>query len=165
MSMADRRQIPRMRPLEVRRLTAGEQALARIVFGTKTDFSAVKLRQLPKGLNFGAMVPLGQGILFSDWVAAADFTDSPVGEQGWFIHELAHVWQARAGMVLAAAKARALGARAYKVQLIPGKPFAAYNLEQQAELARFVFHGRTGRPLADAPPHAAVEALWPVPPL
>lgn len=153
-----------MRLWQMRRLSPAECALARPVFGGKTDFAKVKVRQLPKGLGFGAMVPLGGGIVFSDWPAAVDFTEAAPGEQGWFIHELTHVWQAQAGVLLAAAKTRALGAAAYKVQIIPGKPFSAYNLEQQAELARFIFHARAGQPLAEGPKPQALEALWPVSP-
>ena len=54
--------------------------------------------------GFAAMVPLGKTILFSKWRARRDFSRAPVTEQAWLIHELAHVWQARRGVVLAIAK-------------------------------------------------------------
>jgi hypothetical protein len=149
-----------MRDFSRRPLTAGEIALARPVFGEEIAYSRVRVVQLG-GAPWGAMVPVRDQILFGRWRAARDFSDVEAGEQGWFIHELAHCWQAARGVVLAAAKLSAIGASAYRLRLKPGASFRAYNIEQQAEIARFVFHARRGAPHPDGPPPTVLERLWP----
>jgi hypothetical protein len=105
------------------------------------------------------MVPLGRTIVFSKWRAARDFARAPLREQGWFVHELAHVWQAARGTVLAAAKLGAIGKRAYAY-----KPRAcdlrAYNIERQAEIVRHLFLARANAPERNAPPLAWLETCW-----
>lgn len=138
-----------------RGLTAGEIAMARGMFATSIAYERVRIFQaLPIG--FGAMVPLGLTIIFARWRAAHDFADAPVEEQGWFIHEMAHVWQAARGVLLPLAKLKALGAGAYHVRLKPGQPLAAYNIEVQAEIARMVWCARCGA----SPPDMALGAVW-----
>ena len=144
-----------------RRLTGGEKDIGRIVFGREIDLDAVRIQQIPPA-PFAAMVPHRRTILFSMWRAARDFADAPVLERGWFIHELAHVWQARRGVVLAAAKLRALGREAYAYRWEPGRLFASYNIEQQAEIARHLYLARIGEPDTRAPTLERLEALWPI---
>jgi hypothetical protein len=76
-------------------------------------------------------------------------------EQGWFIHELVHVWQAARGVVLPLAKLSALGRNAYRVNWHEKDRFGAYNIEQQAEIVRALFLARA----ADAA-DAVLETLW-----
>ncbi|MDX2234223.1 MAG: hypothetical protein NW200_06965 [Hyphomonadaceae bacterium] len=152
---------PRMDTFARRSLTAGERAIARGMFGREIDVDAVRIQQIPPA-PFAAMVPHRRTILFSMWRAARDFTTAAPGERGWFVHELAHVWQARRGVVLAAAKLKALGRDAYAYRFEPGKPFAYYNIEQQAEIARHLYLHRIGEPDARAPSRANLEALWPI---
>lgn len=151
----------RMADFARRPLTAGEFAIARVVFADRIVYDRVRIVQASIA-PWGAMVPFGRSILFGRWRAPLDFTDTDVFEQGWFVHEMAHVWQAAEGVVLAYAKLSALGSSAYRVSLEPGKPLRAYGIEAQAEIARFVFLARTGRPDPNAPPRAALEALWPI---
>jgi hypothetical protein len=141
-----------------RRLTPGEIGLARGIFADSLDWERVRVFQGP-GLNFNAMVPAGATIVFSRWRAAWDFAETGLDEQGWFVHELAHCWQAQRGTVLAAAKLSALGRAAYR----PPKDtaFAAMNIEAQAEIARLLFLARRGAKCAPFE-RAELEALWPV---
>lgn len=149
----------RMQVGERRALTAGERALAAEIFVARLPLDALSLYQAPR-LPFQAMVPMGKTIVFSLWRAARDFAHADRSEQGWLIHELAHCWQARHGVVLPLAKLRALGTRAYQYRLESGKPFSAYNIEQQAEIVRHLFLARAGAPEHGAPPLAQLEALW-----
>lgn len=147
--------VARMAIGQRRGLTAGEIALARAMFGPAIAYERVRILQAWP-LGFGAMVPLGLTIVFSRWRAARDFSLAPMEEQGWFIHEMAHVWQAGRGVILTLAKLRALGRGAYSVRLRPGWPLAAYNIEAQAEIARLVWRARAGW----ANPDHELEALW-----
>src|SRR5690349_14430013 len=101
-----------MHPWECRALSTGEIALGRGVFGDAIGWDKVRVLQAPP-LPFGAMVPLGKTIVFARWRAARDFAEAPLIEQGWFVHELTHVWQAARGTILATAKLGALGKNAY----------------------------------------------------
>mgnify|MGYP001809696460 CR=1 FL=1 len=131
-----------MRPWARRALTAGEIALARTIFAEQIDYAAVHIFNAPL-MPHGAMVPLGATIVHgAQWPPPTDFTADTLDRQAWFIHEMAHVWQAATGVTLAAAKLSALGAGAYRVSLEPGRSFFDYNIEQQAEIARFLFLAR-----------------------
>lgn len=153
------RTLARMAPFERRPLTSGEIALGRSVFGDEIDWAAVRLFQGPQ-LNFGAMVPLGLTIVFSKWRAAEDFATAPLDEQGWLVHELMHVWQARRGVVLAAAKLAALGAGAYVYKPRDRAKLAHYNIERQAEIARHLFLARAGAPEKSQPSKEWLEDVW-----
>ncbi|MGQ0531247.1 MAG: hypothetical protein ACT4OF_00975 [Caulobacteraceae bacterium] len=148
----------RMKPGERRALTSGEIALGRSVFDDEIAWSKVRILQAP-ALGFGAMVPIGRTIVFSKWRAAYDFAGAPMWDQGWFIHELAHVWQAARGVVLAGAKLGALGKGAYLYR--PRQPkLSAYNIERQAEIARHLFLARAGAPEEGAPSREWLEETW-----
>ncbi|MEZ5959486.1 MAG: hypothetical protein R3C30_03540 [Hyphomonadaceae bacterium] len=147
-----------MKPGQRRALTTGEIALGRSIFGDEIAWSKIRIHQA-SGLGFGAMVPLGRTIVFSKWRAAYDFSVAPIWDQGWFVHELAHVWQAQRGVVLAAAKLNALGKRAYAYK--PRSPkLSAYNIERQAEIVRHLFLARAGMPEAGAPQEQWLEETW-----
>lgn len=149
-----------MRLWERRALTAGEVELGRLVFGDEILWPLTRVLQGPGGLGFGAMVPAGRTILFSGWRARRDFAAAGAGEQGWFVHELMHVWQAGRGVVLAGAKLGAIGKSAYRYKPRTGAQLAEFNIEQQAEIARHLFHARTGLHEADAPSKDWLEAVW-----
>lgn len=149
---------PRMKPGQRRRLTDGEIHLGRTVFGEEIDWVRVRVLQAPS-LGFGAMVPLGRTIVFSRWRAAQDFTDAPLDEQGWLVHELMHVWQAAHGVALAFAKLGALGKLAYTYTPKPHAKLKDYNIERQAEIARHLFLARAGSQ-AELPPHPWLEDVW-----
>lgn len=147
-----------MKPGQGRKLTNGEIALGRSVFGDEIPWTKVRVFQAP-ALGFGAMVPIGRTIVFSKWRAMRDFASAPIWDQGWFIHELAHVWQAARGVVLAGAKLGALGKGAYCYT--PHTPkLRAYNIECQAEIARHLFLSRIGHHEPGMPDAKWLEAVW-----
>ncbi len=140
-----------------RALTAGEVALGRALFGEEVAWGTVRVAQLPP-LGFAAMVPTGRTILYSRARARLDFVQAPLAEQGLFVHELAHVWQAERGVVLALAKLLAIGRGAYRVEMRAGARFAAYNIEAQAEIVRLLFLTRAG--VDTGAPRAWFEEVW-----
>lgn len=148
-----------MQVWERRGLSAGEIALGREIFADAIDWAAVRVLQLPP-LPFGAMVPFGRTIVFGRWRAVRDFAVASLNEQGWLVHELAHVWQAARGKVLGLSKLAALGKQAYVYKPRAGAKLASYNIESQAEIARHVFLARAGEkgPLAADP--AWLEDIW-----
>lgn len=145
---------------ERRVLTPGEIKLGRVVFGDEIAWPRIGVMQAPSFLGFGAMVPLGRTILFSRWRARRDFAETGLGEQAWFAHELAHVWQASRGTLLAGAKLGALGKRAYAYKADKGACFRDFNIERQAEIARHLFLARMGKPDPAAPDLDWLETVW-----
>lgn len=152
---------PRMRLFEQRSLTRGEIALARPVFGDAIAYDAVRILQGPRWPFYGAIAPFRRTIVHGAWPAARDFALASLDEQGWFIHEMAHLYQAAQGAVLAWSKLRALGPNAYRFDLKAGDRFEAFNIEQQAEIARALFLARM-RGSRQPEVLAALEAIWPV---
>lgn len=142
-----------------RALTEAEIALGRSVFADEIAWRRVRVLQAP-ALGFGAMVPLGDTIVFSGLRAAEDFAEAPLEAQGVFVHELAHVWQAQRGVLLAGAKLRALGRKAYRYAPKPGARFGAFNIERQAEIARHLFLARRGVAWEAMPPRDWLEEVW-----
>ena len=80
-----------------------------------------------------------------------DFSTEPLGRQGFFIHELTHVWQAQKGGRFYLPLMRHPFCR-YGYMLKPGKPFARYGLEQQAEIVRHRFLSEHGAAVPVIPP-------------
>jgi hypothetical protein len=152
-----------MRLFEGRALTPGEIALARSVFGDAIAYEKVRILQGPRWRLYGAMAPFRHTIIHGAWPAARDFAGAPADEQGWFIHEMAHVFQAARGVVVALSKLRAMGRKAYHFKLKAGDRFEDFNIEQQAEIARALFLARIG-PKNQSVALAALEAVWPVKP-
>lgn len=148
-----------MRVFERRRLSEGEIALGRGMFGDDVKWERVRIVQFP-ALFFFAMVPFGNTIVYAKLRARADFAKASSFEQGVFIHELTHVWQAARGVVLAFAKLRALGRDAYRYQARWGAALKEYNIESQAEIARHLFEARIGKPDREAPPAQLLEEIW-----
>jgi len=150
----------RMRDFTRRPLTAGEIALGRSLFADAVAWERIGVVQAPKVAGFGAMAPNGCMIVFAAWRAALDFARCGIEEQGWFAHELAHLWQAARGVHLPLAKLRALGRAAYRADWSADRPFEAFNIEQQAEIVRFAFLARCGRPDPTGPDVRRLAALW-----
>lgn len=149
-----------LRVFERRPLTAGEIALGTSVFAQEIAWDRVGVAQAPRWLGFGAMVPIGRTIVFGRWRARRDFSDAPLAERGWFVHELAHVWQAARGVVLAGAKLGALGDKAYAYAAKPGVRLGQYNIERQAEIVRHLYLARLGVRDNDMPEHTWLEETW-----
>ena len=144
-----------MAKLERRPMTSGEVALARSVFGESIDYSKVSLvrgKFWPFHPPRVAMAPMGH-IYFhpNDGGWSDDFTHEPLARQGFFIHEMTHVWQAQKGCRFFLPLMRHPFCR-YDYRYREGKSFASYGIEQQAEIVRHRFLADHGATLAFAPP-------------
>lgn len=137
-----------------RLLTEGEIALARSIFGNAIDFERVRIVRgkwwpfQPRGI---VMAPTGN-IHFhpSDPRWSEDFSKAPLELQGLLIHELTHVWQAQTRGRFYLPLMRHPFCR-YSYDLVPGRPFDLYGLEQQAEIVRHAFLARHGVRLSAVP--------------
>lgn len=140
-----------------RGLTGGEQTLVRSIFGDAIDGSKVRLvrgKFWPFHPPKVAMAPMGDIYFHPDgggW--SDDFAKESLGSQGFFIHEMTHVWQAQKGGRLYLPLMRHPFCR-YSFDLKPGKTFGSYGLEQQAEIVRYAFLARNGAEVAICPPEA-----------
>jgi hypothetical protein len=127
---------------ESRPLTSGEIALARSIFGDAIDYSRVRLvhgKWWPFQPRRTAMAPMGNIYFHPDgggW--SEDFSSEPLDRQGFFIHELTHVWQAQRGGRFYLPLMRHPFCR-YRYEIVSGRPFGRYGLEQQAEIVRHAF--------------------------
>ena len=136
-------------------LTPGEIGLARSVFGDAIDYRQVRLvegKWWPLQPRRSAMAPMGNIHFHPDgggW--SDDFAAEPLHRQGFFIHELTHVWQAQAKGRFYLPLMRHPFCH-YRYRLVPGRRFERYGLEQQAEIVRHRFLANHGVVLADSPP-------------
>jgi len=138
-----------------RSLTPGETELARSIFGSAIDYSKVQLirgKWWPFHPKNAAMAPMGN-IWFhpegGGW--SEDFSMEPLLAQGFFIHEMTHVWQAQNhGRFYLPLMRHPLCRYAYHLE--EGKPFARYGIEQQAEIVRHRFLADRGVAVAVPPP-------------
>ena len=142
--------------MERRSLTPGEIILAHSIFGDAIDYSKVRLVKGKWWLfqpRNAAMAPSGS-IYFHPHAGgwSEDFSKEPLPRQGFFIHEMTHVWQAQRGGPLYLPLMRHPFCR-YSYALKPGKPFRRYGLEQQAEIVRHRFLAGRGVPVPIVPPH------------
>ena len=138
-------------------LTPGEIELARSIFGDAIDYPRVRLvrrKWWPFQPPGTAMAPAGNIHFHPEqggW--SEDFSTEPLSSQGFFIHELTHVWQAQAKGRWYLPLRRHPFCR-YDYALKPGKAFRAYNPEQQAEIVRHIFLAEHGLSVANAPPRS-----------
>ncbi|MCL6682964.1 vgr related protein [Sphingomonas alba] len=137
-----------------RPLTEGEIDLARSVFGESIDYSRVRIIRgkwwpfQPRGI---VMAPTGNVHFHPDdqrW--SEDFSKTPLELQGLLIHELTHVWQSQTKGRFYLPMMRHPFCR-YSYDLIPGRTFDRYGLEQQAEIVRHAFLDKHGIRLAAVP--------------
>ena len=141
--------------MEVRPLTPGEIRLAQSVFGDAIDYSAVRLfrgKWWPFQPRRSAMAPAGDIWFHPDgggW--SEDFSAEPLAAQGFWIHEMTHVWQAQKGGRLYLPLMRHPFCR-YDYRIKPTRPFRGYGIEQQAEIVRHSFLARQGGFPAVVPP-------------
>ena len=87
-----------------------------------------------------------------------DFSTEPLEWQGFFIHEMTHVWQAQARGRWYLPTHRHPLCR-YRYDFEPGQPLARYGIEQQAEIVRHAFLLRNGVKLPGVASSAAYAAL------
>ena len=136
-------------------MTPGEVELARSIFGSAIDYSKVRLvkgRWWPFQPRRSAMAPMGSIYFHPDgggW--SEDFSKEPLARQGFFIHELTHVWQAQKGGRFYLPLMRHPFCR-YRYELEPGWAFSRYGLEQQSEIVRHRFLADRGEQVPIVPP-------------
>lgn len=130
-----------------RALTREEAALARTLFGAAIDYGRVRVHDRkwwpfqPKDVT---MAPDGDLWFHPDGgLFCADFCDSPLHIQGLFVHEMTHVWQAQRSGRWWLPLMRHPFCR-YRYDIMPGKPFERYGIEQQAEIVRHAYLLRRG---------------------
>jgi hypothetical protein len=141
--------------MHARPLTFGEIELGRSIFADAIDYSEVRLikgKWWPFHPRNAAMAPTGH-IWFhpeaGGW--SDDFANEPLAVQGFFIHELTHVWQAQKRGRLYLPLMRHPFCR-YAYRITPGKPFSRYGIEQQAEIVRHRFLADRGAFVPITPP-------------
>jgi hypothetical protein len=141
--------------MKSRPLTPGEVEMARSIFGDAIDYRRVRLiegKWWPLQPRQSAMAPMGDIWFHPDgggW--SNDFSNEPLSQQAYFIHEMTHVWQAQKGGRFYLPLMRHPFCR-YSYALKPGKPFRRYGIEQQAEIVRHRFLADRGLPVAARPP-------------
>ena len=146
----------------LRRLTVGEQALAREVFGDGIAPDRVRVLSLPL---WNRAFVAGPGLII--WPLATvrtDFSDpaTPLRVQAVFVHELTHVWQAQNGISLLLAKIKAGDSdAAYRYELLDSEAFAMMNIEQQAMVVEHAFRLSRGGNAPLAPEvYALAQSAW-----
>lgn len=125
-----------------RKLTDGEIALARSVFGDAIRYDVVRVRHR-KWIFFQprriVMAPMGHLHFHPRGEAYCDDFSCPASDalkaKGLFLHEMVHVWQAQTRGRWYLVLMRHPFAT-YDYSLKPGWPLARYGLEQQAEIVR-----------------------------
>ena len=138
-----------------RSLTPGEIELARSVFGEAIDYSRVRMvngKWWPFHPRNAAMAPMGDIYFHPEGgVWSEDFSKEVLGRQGFFIHEMTHIWQTQTRGRFYLPLMRHPFCR-YAYTLVLNKPFDRYGLEQQAEIVRHRFLAAHGVHTAFAPP-------------
>src|SRR5574338_299319 len=143
--------------MEKRAMTSGEIALARSMFGDSIDYSKVRMvrgKWWPLHPRNAAMAPMGDIWFHPEGGAwSEDFSQETLDRQGFFIHELTHVWQAQAKGRFYLPLMRHPFCR-YDYRLRPGQAFDRYGLEQQAEIVRHAFLASRGAQVPRCPPRS-----------
>ena len=153
--------MPAIRPAR-RALTAAETALVARVFGSQVDASLVSVRNAKFWMFHPRRVTMApDGHIWchpngADW--CADYAGESLGWQAHFVHEMTHVWQHQQGRNLLLSR---LPLARYRYELLPGKPFAAYGVEQQACIVADAYLAVQGRRQPGRPPLADYAALLP----
>ncbi|ATE63570.1 vgr related protein [Rhizorhabdus dicambivorans] len=153
--------------MSARPLTPAEKALSRSVFGDAIDLAAVLVRHRrwwPFQPRNAVMAPDGdiwchpRGGLYRDCYAAASLQ-----MQALFVHEMVHVWQAQTrGRWYLPLMRHPFCTYAYR--LAPGRPFARYGIEQQAEIVADAFLLMRGVTRIGGPRLADYRAILPFSP-
>lgn len=127
-----------------RPLTSAEIDLARSVFGTAIDYAQVTIRDgkfMPLQPRNSGMAPDGHIYMYGCY--RDDYAQGSLAEQGFFIHEMTHVWQFQnkvlhpvAGFIDLLARHKFNYAAAYYYNLDGVQDLTDYNMEQQASLVQ-----------------------------
>jgi len=147
-----------------RPLTPGEIALVGSVFGTAVDCARIRIRRrkwFPFQPRRVTMAPRGH-IHFHPGGSAycEDFSTASLSRQGFFIHEMTHVWQYQNGMCLLL---RRHPFCRYSYSIKPGWTLDRYGIEQQAEIIRHAFLSRNGIKVPGVADGRVYDALAPFP--
>jgi len=123
-------------PRVARCLTAGEIAMARLLFGDAIDYSRVRVhnaRYLPLVQPKNVCITPNGSLYFHASSYLDDFASASAQMQHWFMHEMAHVWQHQLGYPVRLRGAIRLGL-SYDYELTAELRLCDYNMEAQAEL-------------------------------
>ncbi|MGB3721246.1 MAG: vgr related protein [Pacificimonas sp.] len=154
--------MPIPRAIERRAATPGERAMAASIFGTALDMDAMRFCRgkwyflQPAWIT---MSPDGNIWLHpNSGLWRADYSTGPLWLRGHIMHELTHVWQHQQGIFL---PLRRHPFCRYHYDYQPGKSFARYGLEQQAEIVRHGYLHKEGCATDGKPDAATYAALLP----
>ena len=140
-----------------RTLTPGEIDIAKSVFGDAIDYSKVRMvkgKWWPFHPRNAAMAPMGNIHFHPEGgVWSEDFSKEPLSRQGFFIHEMTHVWQTQAKGRFYLPLMRHPFCQ-YRYDFDPRRPFNRYGLEQQAEIVRHIFLAENGASPSICPPRS-----------
>jgi hypothetical protein len=118
-----------------RLLTAGEIAMASLLFRDAIDYRRVRIynrRYLPFQPSNCAMTPNGS-LYFHKSCCLLDFSTGSENVRHWFLHEMAHVWHYQLGYAVRLRGAVRIGL-SYDYDLTPGKTLADFNMEAQGDV-------------------------------
>lgn len=145
-----------------RALTPAEINLCQTVFGQAIDYGAVTVFNRKWWLFQSRRVTMApDGNLWfhpESNLFCEDFCGSSSNIQSLFIHEMVHVWQHQQGVFLPLARHPFCR---YDYELQPGKNFAAYGIEQQAEIVSHYFLLKNGAMLKNGYRMADYDGLLP----
>lgn len=134
------------------------------MFGDAIDYERVTLnrrRWWPFQHRRMAMAPNGHLWFHPQsplW--CSDFSCQSLGLQGFFIHEMTHVWQSQTRGEWWLPLMRHPFCR-YGYSLETGKSFHDYGIEQQAEIVRHAFLLRNGEEVKDKPAYRQYAEILP----
>lgn len=121
-----------------RPLTAGEIAMAKLVYADSVDYNSVRVHRGGYWLFFGfqtpdtAVTPNGE-MYFPGKHFKEDYSTLSVSDQAWFMHEMVHVWQYQLGYSLKWVRLWNQTMN-YMYTLDSTRKFCDYNMEEQGNL-------------------------------
>jgi hypothetical protein len=119
-----------------RGLTAGEIAMASLLFGGAIDYARVRVhnrRYLPLVQPENCAMSPNGSIYFHPSCFLPDYSLGNATVVHWFMHEMVHVWQHQLGYPVRLRGAIRLGL-SYHYELRNGATLADYNMEAQGDL-------------------------------
>src|SRR5262245_18567852 len=140
-----------------RSLTSGERDIARSVFGSSINLDSIRISNdafVP--FQDRTMTPNGNIYWPSGYGYMDDFSTGNAAIRGTFVHELTHSWQYQNGVNVALEGAGLqfkyfLGENVYDISKVTrDTQFNQLNIEQQGEIAKYLYLTREGLPPNDA---------------
>lgn len=131
-----------------RKLTTYEIKELKTVFKDSIDYSKIYINETSKWSKFGAKLTNVKHLGFV-WMQTINFsrpieTETDVNDMSWLIHEAVHVSQFNAlgiQYIFEALIAQHIGGYSFggEIELTNSNPLKYYNLEQQADIIRFIY--------------------------